>query len=59
MMLKSARNTCIDRGTLDDTIIGDYVKIDNLCHIAHNVIIGKRTENNSNVVACRKFRTWR
>lgn len=37
-------NTCIDRGTLDDTIIGDYVKIDNLCHIAHNVIIGKRTK---------------
>lgn len=33
-------NTCIDRGTLDDTIIGNGVKIDNLCHIAHNVIIG-------------------
>jgi UDP-3-O-[3-hydroxymyristoyl] glucosamine N-acyltransferase len=32
-------NTCIDRGTIDDTIIGDRVKIDNLCHIAHNVII--------------------
>lgn len=37
-------NTCIDRGTLDDTIIEDYVKIDNLCHIAHNVIIGKATK---------------
>lgn len=33
-------NTCIDRGTLDNTIIGNNVKIDNLCHIAHNVQIG-------------------
>ena len=32
-------NTCIDRGTLADTVIGDNVKIDNLCHIAHNVNI--------------------
>jgi UDP-3-O-[3-hydroxymyristoyl] glucosamine N-acyltransferase len=32
--------TAIDRGTLDDTRIGDRVKIDNLCQIAHNVIIG-------------------
>jgi UDP-3-O-[3-hydroxymyristoyl] glucosamine N-acyltransferase LpxD len=32
-------NTCIDRGTLDDTIIGDNVKISNLCHIAHNVSV--------------------
>ena len=35
-------NTCIDRGTIDDTYIGDDVKIDNLCHIAHNVKIKKR-----------------
>jgi len=34
-------NTCIDRGTLGDTIIKDNVKIDNLCHIAHNVVIEK------------------
>lgn len=34
-------NTCIDRGTLDDTVIEDDVKIDNLCHIAHNVRIRK------------------
>lgn len=34
-------NTCVDRGTLDDTVIGDNVKIDNLCHIAHNVSIGE------------------
>lgn len=34
-------NTCIDRGTIDDTVIRDRVKIDNLVHIAHNVIIGE------------------
>lgn len=34
-------NTSIDRGTLDNTIIGKGTKIDNLCHIAHNVVIGK------------------
>ena len=32
-------NTCIDRGCLDDTRIGNYVKVDNLVHIAHNVVI--------------------
>ena len=32
-------NTCIDRGLLTDTVIGNNVKIDNLCHIAHNVTI--------------------
>lgn len=31
----------IDRGTIDDTIIGDGTKIDNLCHFGHNAIIGK------------------
>lgn len=34
-------NTCVVRGTIDNTIISDDVKIDNLCHIAHNVFIGK------------------
>lgn len=33
-------NTSIDRGALDDTIIGDGVKLDNLVQIAHNVVIG-------------------
>lgn len=32
-------NSCIDRGTIDDTIIESHVKIDNLVHIAHNVKI--------------------
>ena len=34
-------NTCIDRGALSDTVIGNYCKINNLCHIAHNNKIGK------------------
>lgn len=34
-------NTCIDCGTMGDTVIGDYTKIDNLCHIGHNAQIGK------------------
>ncbi|OGI12044.1 MAG: hypothetical protein A2Y40_07930 [Candidatus Margulisbacteria bacterium GWF2_35_9] len=34
-------NSCIDRGAIQDTIIGDGTKIDNLCQIAHNCIIGK------------------
>ncbi len=34
-------NTTIDRGTLDNTEIHDGVRIDNLVHIAHNVIIGQ------------------
>ena len=33
-------NTCIDRGALDDTVIGDGVKLDNLIQIGHNVQIG-------------------
>ena len=34
-------NTCIDRGAMTDTIIGDGTKIDNLCQIAHGVVIGQ------------------
>jgi len=33
-------NTCIDRGALDDTVVGDGVKLDNLVQIGHNVHIG-------------------
>jgi len=36
-------NTCIDRGTLGHTYIKEGAKIDNLVHIAHNVIIGRNT----------------
>jgi UDP-3-O-[3-hydroxymyristoyl] glucosamine N-acyltransferase len=34
-------NSCIDRGMMADTQIGDGTKIDNLVQIAHGVIIGK------------------
>ena len=36
-------NTCIDRGALDDTVIEDGVKLDNLIQIGHNVQVGKHT----------------
>lgn len=35
--------TTIDRGALDDTIIGDGVKLDNLIQIGHNVQLGDHT----------------
>jgi UDP-3-O-[3-hydroxymyristoyl] glucosamine N-acyltransferase len=35
-------NTTIDRGSIDDTVIGRGTKIDNLVHIAHNVRIGEK-----------------
>ena len=41
-------NTCIDRGMLDDTEIHSGTKLDNLIHIAHNVVIGE----NSAMAAC-------
>lgn len=36
-------NTCIDRGALQDTVIEDGVKLDNLIQIGHNVHIGKHS----------------
>ncbi len=36
-------NTTIDRGSLDDTRIGDGAKLDNLVHIGHNCKIGEHT----------------
>ena len=35
-------NTCICRGTVEDTILKDDVKVDKLCHIAHNCILEER-----------------
>ena len=40
-------NTCIERGTLENTVIADDVKIDDLCIIGHNTII----ENECMIVA--------
>ncbi|MBK5915699.1 UDP-3-O-(3-hydroxymyristoyl)glucosamine N-acyltransferase [Rhodocyclus purpureus] len=36
-------NTSIDRGALDDTVIGDGVKLDNQIQVAHNVVIGEHS----------------
>jgi UDP-3-O-[3-hydroxymyristoyl] glucosamine N-acyltransferase len=36
-------NTTIDCGAVDDTVIEDGVRIDNLCMIAHNVHVGEHT----------------
>jgi UDP-3-O-[3-hydroxymyristoyl] glucosamine N-acyltransferase len=36
-------NTTIDRGALDDTVIEDGVKLDNLIQVAHNCVIGAHT----------------
>ena len=37
-------NACVCRGTIDDTVIMDMAKVDNLCHIAHNVVLEERVE---------------
>ena len=34
-------NTCIDRGKLEATTVGDFCKIDNLCQIGHNSRLGR------------------
>ena len=36
-------NTCVDRGALQDTVIEDGVKLDNLIQIGHNVRVGAHT----------------
>jgi len=41
-------NSCIDRGKLDATTIGDFCKIDNLCQIGHNSRLGRA------VIVCGK-----
>ncbi len=34
-------NVCIDRGAFEDSVIGEGTQIDNICHFAHNIKIGK------------------
>ena len=36
-------NSCIDRGALEDTVLEDGVKLDNLIQIGHNVQVGRNT----------------
>ena len=33
--------SALDRGTINDTVIGQGTKIDNQCHLAHNTVVGK------------------
>jgi UDP-3-O-[3-hydroxymyristoyl] glucosamine N-acyltransferase len=36
-------NTCIDRSTIEETVLNSHVKLDNLVQIGHNVTIGSGT----------------
>ncbi len=36
-------NTCIDRGAIEDTVLGEDVRLDNLVQIGHNFIVGAHT----------------
>lgn len=36
-------NTCVDRGALENTVLEDGVKVDNLVQIGHNVRVGAHT----------------
>lgn len=42
-------NSCVDRGAINDTQLGDNVIIDNLVQIGHNVVVGKGTAMASGV----------
>jgi UDP-3-O-[3-hydroxymyristoyl] glucosamine N-acyltransferase len=35
-------NSCVDRGSIDDTVVGRGTKLDNLVHVGHNVRLGER-----------------
>ena len=49
-------NTTIDRGTIEDTVIEDGVKLDNLVQIAHNVRLGAHTIDGRDVGRSRAAR---
>lgn len=36
-------NTCVDKAPMESTIIQNGVRVDNLCQIAHNVVVGENT----------------
>ncbi|QDX30865.1 UDP-3-O-(3-hydroxymyristoyl)glucosamine N-acyltransferase [Dickeya poaceiphila] len=52
-------STTIDRGALDDTIIGNGVIIDNQCQIAHNVMIGDNTAVAGGVIMAGSLKVGR
>ena len=45
-------NACIDRGTIDNTFIGNNTKTDNLVHVAHNVQIQENCILTAGVIIC-------
>lgn len=45
-------NACIDRGTIDHTLIGSNTKIDNLVHVAHNVQIQEASMLVAGAIVC-------
>ena len=54
-------NTCIDRGALDDTVLEDGVKLDNLIQIGHNVrveMLVASLEATSGSVIAKAERIW-
>ncbi|MDC9595622.1 UDP-3-O-(3-hydroxymyristoyl)glucosamine N-acyltransferase [Xenorhabdus anantnagensis] len=51
--------TTIDRGALDNTVIGNGVIIDNQCQIAHNVTIGDNTAIAGGVVMAGSLKIGR
>lgn len=48
--VKIGANNAVSRGCLSDTVIEDYVKTDNLCHIAHNDVIKRGAMLTANTV---------
>lgn len=46
----------VDRGTIDDTVLEDDVKLDNLVHVAHNVYVGRGSMLVAGVVLCGSCR---
>ncbi|MDI9472518.1 MAG: DapH/DapD/GlmU-related protein, partial [Bacillota bacterium] len=46
------QNSCVDRAIYvwDNTVIGDYSKVDNLVHIGHGIKIGKRVMSTAGVI---------
>ena len=54
-----ASGCTIDRGSVDDTVIGKNTYLDNQVHIAHNVKIGSKLHDSWSSWFCWKFKNWR
>jgi UDP-3-O-[3-hydroxymyristoyl] glucosamine N-acyltransferase len=44
--------TTVCRGTIHNTVLGDYVQLDDLVHVAHNVTVGPKSMIIAGVVLC-------